>query len=228
MDTPTTAPTDVPVTTGVYNPLGPTEIRLVEILPGAFDDPIDINISVVDLKNDPVYDALSYVWHAKDGTVDTKKPLGFAIVLNNDSYRIPIGANLEAAIRYLRFPSSQTSGAGSGQILWIDALCINQDLLSERNHQVGLMKSIYSSAKQVLIWLGPPQNCSNLVVEVMRTGDLESYILAGTHIDLKSIRLAGFLDNLELLLRRHWFGRVWYVLQYPLLLDTKGLFYVPA
>ncbi|EAT90371.1 hypothetical protein SNOG_02159 [Parastagonospora nodorum SN15] len=196
MDTPTTAPTDVPVTTGVYNPLGPTEIRLVEILPGAFDDPIDINISVVDLKNDPVYDALSYVWHAKDGTVDTKKPLGFAIVLNNDSYRIPIGANLEAAIRYLRFPR--------------------------------LMKSIYSSAKQVLIWLGPPQNCSNLVVEVMRTGDLESYILAGTHIDLKSIRLAGFLDNLELLLRRHWFGRVWYVLQYPLLLDTKGLFYVPA
>lgn len=38
---------------------------------------------------------------------------------------------------------------------WIDALCINQDDISERNHQVGLMKRIYSQAALVVGWLTP-------------------------------------------------------------------------
>ncbi|UPX20767.1 uncharacterized protein EKO05_0010988 [Ascochyta rabiei] len=38
--------------------------------------------------------------------------------------------------------------------LWIDALCIDQTNLSERNHQVAQMGEIYSSAKSVHAWLG--------------------------------------------------------------------------
>ncbi|KAF1838901.1 HET-domain-containing protein [Decorospora gaudefroyi] len=37
---------------------------------------------------------------------------------------------------------------------WIDALCIDQNNTTERNHQVQQMGDIYRSAKSVLIWLG--------------------------------------------------------------------------
>lgn len=38
--------------------------------------------------------------------------------------------------------------------LWIDALCINQNDLSERNDQVSLMADIFKAAQGVVIWLG--------------------------------------------------------------------------
>ncbi|KAL1653251.1 cell separation during budding [Didymella pomorum] len=38
--------------------------------------------------------------------------------------------------------------------VWADALCINQDDLSERAHQVTLMGRIYSQAERVVVWLG--------------------------------------------------------------------------
>jgi hypothetical protein len=37
---------------------------------------------------------------------------------------------------------------------WIDAICINQANFEERNHQVKLMRQIYSNAQSVSIWLG--------------------------------------------------------------------------
>jgi hypothetical protein len=38
--------------------------------------------------------------------------------------------------------------------LWIDALCIDQSRVGERNHQVAMMGSIYSKASGVIVWLG--------------------------------------------------------------------------
>jgi hypothetical protein len=43
----------------------------------------------------------------------------------------------------------------SVQILWIHAVCINQPDVAERDAQVKIMVSIYQSAKEVLVWLGP-------------------------------------------------------------------------
>lgn len=40
-------------------------------------------------------------------------------------------------------------------IVWVDAVCINQQDIAERNAQVSLMGEIYSQASQVLVWLGP-------------------------------------------------------------------------
>jgi hypothetical protein len=39
-------------------------------------------------------------------------------------------------------------------LLGVDTVCINQDDLTERNHQVQMMGSIYGSAKLVISWLG--------------------------------------------------------------------------
>jgi hypothetical protein len=41
-------------------------------------------------------------------------------------------------------------------LLWVDAICINQDDIEERNRQVKLMAFIYSRALAVLVWLGRP------------------------------------------------------------------------
>lgn len=43
----------------------------------------------------------------------------------------------------------------------------------------------------------------------MRTGHLESFEMTGALNQFKPLSLARFLDSLELLLRRLWFGRVW-------------------
>ena len=43
---------------------------------------------------------------------------------------------------------------------WIDAICINQGNLQEKNAQIKMMKEIYSHASRVLVWLGEESICS--------------------------------------------------------------------
>ncbi|KAJ8132815.1 hypothetical protein O1611_g808 [Lasiodiplodia mahajangana] len=47
---------------------------------------------------------------------------------------------------------------GGGLPIWIDALCINQDDLSEKSHQIQLMGDIYKRAHRVFSWLGQPDD----------------------------------------------------------------------
>jgi len=58
-----------------------------------------------------------------------------------------VTANCEAALRRLR-------NANSKRILWVDAICINQDDPTERSQQVTLMRDIYRNASNILAWLG--------------------------------------------------------------------------
>lgn len=60
---------------------------------------------------------------------------------------VEVRNNLWQALKHIRL-------AGSVRTLWIDALCINQQDISERNHQVSQMGRIYESAVGVLAWLG--------------------------------------------------------------------------
>ncbi|KAM3083039.1 hypothetical protein ACMFMF_002689 [Clarireedia jacksonii] len=87
------------------------------------------------------YVALSYVW----GTPADKK----TIIVNG--VEIQITQNLHAALLELR----RSTWVRRGVNLWIDALCINQDDLDEREQQVKLMREIYAMAWQVVIFLGP-------------------------------------------------------------------------
>ena len=77
-----------------------------------------------------------------------------------DGLPFQVTANLEIALRHLRL-SSPTSGLGTdsecltddlggARVLWIDALCINQHDVEERNHQVQIMSKIFGSARRVL------------------------------------------------------------------------------
>ena len=50
--------------------------------------------------------------------------------------------------------------------IWIDAICINQQDLSERGVQVSIMGDIYRGAQNVLVWLGPHDQQTEEAVRV--------------------------------------------------------------
>jgi hypothetical protein len=49
--------------------------------------------------------------------------------------------------------------------MWIDAICINQDDIRERGHQVQQMGDIYSQAERVLFWLGQSTEFTTIVID---------------------------------------------------------------
>ncbi|KAK0662080.1 heterokaryon incompatibility protein-domain-containing protein [Cercophora samala] len=104
------------------------------------------------------FKALSYVW-ASDATphyisVVSTLPDGQTATLS-----LPITSSLYAALHHLRDPDEPIT-------IWIDQLCIDQSNPAEKAAQVSLMGQIYSSASQVLVWLGPAESNSDAVMQL--------------------------------------------------------------
>lgn len=99
----------------------------------------------------PRYEALSYTWGDADvsefGQVEDGQSSG------ETSATLGLRPNLASALRYLRY-SDET------RVLWIDAICINQEDIEERNEQVKRMTNIYTLAQRVIAWLGVKSNNS--------------------------------------------------------------------
>lgn len=117
------------------------EIRLLLLAPGNFHDELHCALIYTNLKTKPVFEALSYCW----GSPDNPKPIRL------DGHIFRIGVNLESALRHLRYENAQ-------RILWIDAVCVNQEDLTERSQQIMLMRDVYESAQNVVVWLGDSEN----------------------------------------------------------------------
>jgi hypothetical protein len=98
------------------------------------------------MKDDPVYSALSYTWG--DPTVTEE--------ISVDGSPMQVTTNLKAGLKALR--------AQAILAVWIDALCINQEDILEREQQVLRMQTIYSKAAEVIIWLGPKTDDSALAM----------------------------------------------------------------
>ena len=62
------------------------------------------------------------------------------------------------------------SSSHSARTIWIDAICIDQNNVLERNHQVRNMVRIYAQAEHVLIWLREAAGGSSLAMDVIRAG----------------------------------------------------------
>jgi hypothetical protein len=52
-------------------------------------------------------------------------------------------------------------------VLWIDAICINQNDLKERGQQVKRMASIYKMARRVVVWLGEEEDNSTMALRTL-------------------------------------------------------------
>ncbi|KAM0413016.1 hypothetical protein ACHAPD_008084 [Fusarium lateritium] len=120
------------------------EIRLLTLHPATDEhDPICCTLSHAELKPSngsaiPVYEALSYVWGKPD--------FSELILLNDQEFFIT--PSLKYALSCLRSTTTP-------RVLWVDAVCINQSNISERNEQVALMRDIYSKCQRDIAWLDP-------------------------------------------------------------------------
>lgn len=124
-----------------YKALPSQYIRILELHPGPSDAPLICNLEDQLIDEQP-YEALSYVW-------GNSTHVAFVTCIEDGNEgRLGIGKALEIALIAFRL-------ADKKRRIWIDALCINQNDVVERQSQVRLMGTIYSKAEHVLCWIGP-------------------------------------------------------------------------
>lgn len=99
-------------------------IRILVLFPGASGSEIECDIQEI-VVGDPrwVYEALSYAWGAPS--------IGRFIHVRSRG-KLFITSNLYAALQALR-------RSRQSRILWVDAICINQENSTEKTQQVSLM-----------------------------------------------------------------------------------------
>jgi hypothetical protein len=138
-----------------YSPLEEQQIRLVELLPGSRGSPICCNIvhSGIKFYAEP-YECLSYVWGP---------PLNLGSISMNGK-TIHVRQNLQDALEAIR-------NEVKPRTLWIDALCINQKDVHERNKRVASMGKIFHYASKVLAWLGEAADDSDMVFDHIKSLD---------------------------------------------------------
>lgn len=175
---------------------------------------------------EPKYDALSYTWGLAMNPVTAHILDPFSKQYQAD---IQIGLNLACALQHLRYHDQQ-------RIVWVDAVCINQSDIEERNAQVKRMGMIYSFAQKVVIWLGPEADDSKHAISTLSYfGNQVEYFTDDRLGDRpgatepqwwKSASRLPYDErtwsSLIALFRRQWFNRVW-VLQEALLANRKAV-----
>ncbi|KAL6915401.1 hypothetical protein FSST1_006896 [Fusarium sambucinum] len=172
------------------------QIRILQLQPGEFDDPIQCAISVENVFQRPDYEAISYTWAEESGDATKCK------MISVGSKRFLVTRNCDNALRRVRYRWSVRN-------IWVDAVCIDQSNNDERGHQVSLMPDIYAKAKQVLVYVGEDKDNSHLVMRTLADGH-------GLDANLPLVR-----DAFHCLLSRRYFFRVW-VLQ-EVALSRKAL-----
>lgn len=128
-----------------YAELPPRAIRILELQPGASaKSSLSCRVVVQDIQGKS-YEALSYVWG--DPT-----PTAFVNCTDDtdvDNHGVVgVGVNLDKVLRAF-WPAGDQP-----RRIWIDAICINQGDLDERQSQVRMMGHVFGNAERVLCWLG--------------------------------------------------------------------------
>ena len=127
------------------------------------------------------YVALSYVWGSPTPTTE--------ITVNGERMRVT--ENLGQAL--LSHRSSEL--ARNGFRIWVDAICINQNDLNEREQQIKRMLAIYQKAFTVLIWLGKADSDSHLATKEI---NMVSFIMNRAYGSLARFGLSkAILKNLQ-------------------------------
>lgn len=112
-------------------------IRLLWLYPGQEDDNIRLEMSIFDRADTPDYYAISYTWGASDSLQE--------IFVAGESRLVR--PNCRDALWQARLHHSASW-------IWIDSLCVNQEHLPEKAHQVKIMGEIFASAQRVLCCIG--------------------------------------------------------------------------
>lgn len=149
-----------------YSPLRHDSLRLITLLPESTSSNIRCTIRHCSYEEAAwTYVALSYRWGDSWPTTN--------IIINGCAMRV--AGNLHAWLQAIHEPSviSAVDEAGffANRTFWVDAICINQDDVAERNVQVQQMWRVYSQAVCVLAWLGQPTDRLSVTFAVAQSLD---------------------------------------------------------
>ncbi|KAI8630360.1 HET-domain-containing protein [Xylariaceae sp. FL1651] len=199
-----------------YRPLrGKRDIRLLILQPESGGTDVSVGLEYSSLDRRPVYDALSYVWndpyaprllHSNAPTTLVNGKLLCSI--NCDGQPVAVTANLYLALRRLRKKSE-------ARVLWVDGLCINQADETEKTQQIALMRSIYSEAQEVVVWVGEEDSWTfDSKQAITRWAHLHRATPSSYPPDLlRRLKETGqYIYEqfcVEVLIRRAWFTRSW-------------------
>ena len=208
--------------------------RTIDLLPDADDAPIRVQLYDGELTLSEPFEALSYAWGDQIDRVE----------ILCDDQPLLVTTNLAAALRELRRAGFETQ---QRRRLWVDAICINQSDVGEKNHQVAMMKDIYSHAKGVVVWLGEADEDTPTLLKFFERVGVRRQSGSGAdeyttyYVKMTALEIGADPDMLaEILLRffrRDWFQRAWVTQEFALapavelrigghLLDTKILEHV--
>ncbi|RYP24429.1 hypothetical protein DL767_008599 [Monosporascus sp. MG133] len=144
--------TPLPTEEYSYQPLrGFRNVRLLELFPGDRGNPLEGTIRETPLEGAGEFRALSYRWESSRETY---------AALATAQGRVPLTPSLYTALRRLR-------NAKCPSILWVDAICINQEDEHEMQAQLCLKNEIFRSAEEVVAWLGDETEGSDRAVEAL-------------------------------------------------------------
>ena len=141
-----------------FHTLQENEIRVLYLEPGDFAEPLVGELKKASILPDTSrqfpsrphasvqYEAISYAWESLE------KPHSIKIRNTGD---IEITKSLFDILRHFRY-------VHRSRILWVDAICIHQADISERNNQVAIMADIFSASLKVLVWLGAGASTDSL------------------------------------------------------------------
>ena len=181
-----------------YEPLSSSQssIRLLRLHPSPDRSwPIRCTLFHSTLEEAPPYVALSYAWGDAAGPS--------LILVGTET--VSVTRNLRHALLRLRPRSGEED-----LVMWVDAICINQEDIPERNFQTANMRAIYQHAASVDVWLGLEKYGSVGAIELAR--DLNS---CGTREEVISVldrpETREHLVFLVTLFRRQYWWRIWVI-----------------
>lgn len=169
------------------------------------------------------YDALSYCWgDPKElrplyvSSISNKKSSDGRAVTNYEPHRngtLLIQQNLHAFLEGLR-------RRRYNRFIWIDAICVNQGCLEDKDNQIPLMRHIYEEAELVYVWLGEATAAEEDAVRAMPTLTTNLGALTEGHklnpTDPGSFEAAGIPVPsqevwwaLSAIISRPWWSRLW-------------------
>lgn len=169
----------------------------------------EFEVVQVDLRKQPAYQALSYVWG------DTSSVTTITL---KDSTTMRITKSLQGALLH-------ALACLPIMPLWADQICVNQSDVAERNRQVAMMGIIYMGAKHTMIWLGEEvPGCSKYLMYTIQLfrelpeaqkktkkgrEDFVKGTVALSYDPEKPTNAGRCFKALEEVLNRPWFTRAW-------------------
>ncbi|KAK4466317.1 heterokaryon incompatibility protein-domain-containing protein [Cladorrhinum samala] len=218
------------VTSSIYRPIDSQNGQVRLLVLGEIESDQETphyHFTYVHLRDNPAFEALSYVWGDPTPT--------YRLVVDGAPTTVP--TNLGIVLPYL-------TGRLMDLPIWIDALCINQKDENEKGAQIALMGQIFSMAANVLSWLGERPRADEdlawhqfekLVLRqkslkhpplFRRTNSRSAWGKAAKqpiHLNGQAMVKGHAVDAFGSILRRRYFTRLWVVQEVVLAKHALGM-----